>query len=279
MPRRSTVILVLMLAASLALVFAPGNRLLDREQITMTVWGMPFEDRLFLDRYAVGYEQFAADQGRKTRVDYQRHSELMSKYNAWHARGLGAEVMRIRVTDYHQMVARGMLLPLDDLISDPEIGLSKEHYAAFPPALLDALRVDGVLYALPQDNAQYGLYFNKNIFDAYNAAHPQAPLSYPNPDWTWEELREAARLLTVRNADGSIKQRGIDMAIWAWPFLNFFGQADGRLFSEDGLSTLVDSQAGVDTLHFFRDLINDCSWTPYFGRQESIGPDKRFATG
>lgn len=265
------------MVASAALLAAPGNKRLNAGAVTMTVWGMPFEDRLFLDVYARGWER--ANPG--VTVDYQRHSELASKYNAWHARGLGAEVMRIRVTEYHQMVARGMLEPLSKYIdsADPEIGMSEAQKAAFPKALVEALRIDGELYALPEDNAQYGLYYNREIFDAYNAAHPNDRVEYPNAEWTWEDLRAAARKLTVRNERGELKQRGIDMAIWAWPFLNFYGQAGGELFTADGLTTLVDGEAGVATLHLFRDLITDGSWTPYFGRQESVGPNMRFANG
>ena len=44
------------------------------------------------------------------------------------------------------------------------------------------------------------LYYNKTIFDNYNAANPDTPLSYPSSDWnnasTFEEIADAARKLT-----------------------------------------------------------------------------------
>ena len=65
------------------------------------------------------------------------------------------------------------------------------------------LELDGRRYALPSDNAQYGLYYNRALFDAYNAAHPDAPLRYPDETWTWEDLRRAARRLTERDASAA----------------------------------------------------------------------------
>lgn len=246
-----------------------------KNTIVFTVWGMPFEDRLFKDGYARGYE--SVNPG--VHVDYQRHSDINMKYNAWHAAGTGPEVMRIMVTDYDQMVARGMLEPLDAYINGPR-GLTKEQLDAIPKHMLDALRIDGTLYALPEDNAQFGLYYNKALIDQYNAEHPDAPVPYPDESWDWRMLRASAKKLTKRDANGNVIVHGFDMSIWQWPFMNFFAQAGGRLWSDDGLTTLVNSRAGVKTLEYFRLLaFVDKSWQPYFGRSQGTGPDSRFKSG
>ena len=107
---RLPAVLMLLLAVFTAATVLPLGTTAERGTIRFVVWGQPFEDRLFADRYARGFER----EHPGIAVDYQRHADPMLKYNAWHARGTGAEVMRLRVTDYHQLVARGMLLPLDD---------------------------------------------------------------------------------------------------------------------------------------------------------------------
>lgn len=263
--------------ADAAKAFAGG-----RIPITMAVWGMPFEDRLFEDRYARRYQTIAP-----VVVDYQRHADITAKYTAWHAKGKGIEVMRLGIDYYHQFVSRGMLEPLDAYISDPRFGMGPDALARFPDRLIERLRVDGSLYALPQDNAMFGLFFNRAIFDAYNAAHPDAPVQYPNAEWTWDDVRRTARLLTgtraelfgpdVDNPDADIQ--GIDMVIWSWPFLNFFVQAGGQLWTPDQQTTLIDSQAGVDALLFMRDLIRDGSWKPTFGQDSGTGPTVSFPSG
>lgn len=279
---RSVAIFFFALIAGTAAVVLPDLGLRGgggdgRATIRMAVWGMPFEDRLFEDAYARGHEKLNP----LVSVDYQRHSDLYQKYNAWHANGEGAEVMRLGLDYYDQFVERGMLMPLDGFIGLPApYGLSADDLAAFPPGQLDVLRVDGKLYGLPQDSSQYGLYYNKAIFDAYNAEHPDAPLGYPSPQWTWDDLRDAARKLTRRSADGAVEVAGLDMPVWAWVFFNFFGQAGGEMWTDGGATTLVNSAAGVEALAFMRALIvEDKSWQPYFGQEQGSGPTARFAAG
>jgi len=282
--RPSLAILIGVAAATAAAVLPPrmlepgtrGPETRGTRRITFTVWGMPFEDRLFLNGYARGYE--AAHPG--VRVNYQRHSDINMKYNAWHARGYGPEVMRVMVTDYHEMVARGMLEPLDAFIADPADGLSEADLAAFPRQVIEALRVDGHLYALPEDNAVMGLYYNKDLFDA-------AGMAYPDSSWTWDRLRAAATQLTRRDASGRTTIHGIDMFIWQWPFMHFFAQAGGVQWSPDGLTTLINARdpdgspgPGVRALEFLHALAHeDQSWEPYFGKDQGTGPDSRFANG
>ncbi|MBK7404791.1 MAG: sugar ABC transporter substrate-binding protein [Phycisphaerales bacterium] len=280
--RSSAIVLFALVVGTVIAVFPPvlkpharGPAGAARERIIFTVWGMPFEDRLFKDRYARGFEAVAPG----VSVDYQRHADIRMKYNTWHAAGTGPEVMRVMVTDYHQMVESGMLEPLDSYIGGPG-GLTDEQLNVFPPALLDALRIDGKLYALPEDSAQFGLYYNKELIDDYDAVHTDDPIGYPDATWDWARLRDAARRLTRRDAAGNVEIYGFDMDIWQWPFMSFFAQAGGRQWSDDGLTTLINSPAGVETLEFFRALVvDDGSWSPYFGLSQGTGPDSRFKNG
>ena len=189
MPRVATIAGVVLALLTLGVFLLPGGVTGERP-IRLVVWGAPFEDMLFRDVYARGYE---AESG--VAVEYQRHADVATKYAAWFSIGRGAEVMRMRITDYHAFVRRGMLEPLNGYIDDPETGLSPGQLAAFPPGIMESLTIDGVLYALPEDTAQFGLYYNRGIFDAYNAANPGDPVEYPQPDWTWDDLRDAAQRL------------------------------------------------------------------------------------
>lgn len=274
MMRGSISFVVVVASATLGVLLAPGNKRLATGEIIFTVWGAPFEDALFEDIYARGYEELSGAQ-----VDYQRHADVLMKYNAWHARGLGAEVMRLRITDYHMMAQRGMLTPLTGYIGDPEEGLSAAEMSAFPQGIIETLTIDGELYALPEDTAQFGLYYNRAIFDAHNDANPDDPIGYPSEDWTWENLRAAARKLTRHGPGGEIEVAGIDMVLWEWPFMHFFLQAGGELWDEAQTTTLIDSEAGVEALQFLASLVNDGSWEPVFARMGMVGSDARFVTG
>ncbi len=274
---RGSHLVILVLAAITAICVVPPRAEVDsRHRLAFTVWGMPFEDRLFEDGYARGFE--ALHPG--VEVKYERYVDVTEKYFAWHLLGTGADVMRVRITDYHALVARGILEPLDRFINDPELGLSIAEQADFFPAIWDQLEIDGERYALPSDNAQYGLYYNKAIFDRYNAEHIDEPLEYPNAAWTWADLLDASRTLTVRDDEGRVVLYGIDFTLWSWPFMAFFAQADGQLWDEEQTTTLIDAPPGLEALQLIVDLLPHAA-AMRTGEQvdSATGPDKLFASG
>ncbi|UCD75342.1 MAG: sugar ABC transporter substrate-binding protein [Phycisphaerales bacterium] len=274
--RRSHLIILLIAAATIACLVPPGVTSRSENELLFTVWGMPFEDNLFRDGYARDFEK----QNPGVAVNYETYPDVTKKYLVWHLRGFGADVMRLPITDYHAMVSIGALEPLDQFIEDPEFGLTAEEQADFMPSLWQALEIDGERYAIPSDNAQYGLYYNKTIFDRYNAKHPEDRIPYPDASWTWEDLRSAADRLTVRDEHGETIQYGVDFDLWAWPFMAFLTQAGGELWDEDQTTTLINSPRGLETLQFIVDLL------PHAGplrsadlKDSATGPDKFFVTG
>ncbi len=281
--RASSIVAALAALLTAGVILWPGAAAISgKKTLLFTVWGMPFEDRLFKDRYAAGFEALHPD----VRVNYQRYADdIVMKYNAWHARARGADVMRLRITDYNGMAARGLLRRLDVPSGPHAPVITDSDLAEVPLHLRALLTVDGPqgrgIYALPQDNAQYGLFYNKKLFREYNQRHPEAPLEIPSERWTWDELRRAARLLTARDGAGNVEVRGIDFAVWSWPFMTFFAQAGGQLWSADGHGCQLDSAAGVEALTFMRALAReDRSWIPQLsGYLSGTGPDALFARG
>jgi ABC-type glycerol-3-phosphate transport system substrate-binding protein len=246
------------------------------EELVMVVWGQPFEDRLFQDVYATRFAELHPD----VRISYQRYSDVMMKYEAWHAVGRGAEVMRIPITDYFSSVEKGMLADLTTFIDDPDIGLTAEQRADFFPWIWETLDLDGRFYALPSDNAQYGLFYNKTLFDEYNADHPDAPLSYPSVAWTWDDLQQAAEVLTTRDAAGNVTQYGILFDLWAWPFLTFYKQAGGEVWNAAQTTTFVDSSAGVAAMELIAELLPaDAPIRTLDQPDTPSGPDDQFKIG
>lgn len=270
---RTTLVFVFALVLATAITLIPpssgGSGARDGEiPIRLALWAQPFEDYVFRDVFAAGYEALAP-----VTIDYQRHSGVEDKYSAWHATGDGAEVMRLGIDYYPQFARQGIIEPLTEYINDERYGLTEEMMSAFPERLIEAITIDGELYALPQDNAVYGLYYNKAIFDAYNAEHPGDPIGYPDVTWTWADVRAAARKLTGKRGElfgeavsaSKEEVRGIELHVWAWCFLNFYAQAGGEIWSEDELTTLVASPEGVEALEFLGSLIQDGSWSPRLG--------------
>jgi len=252
--RISSIFIVIVAAAS-AVVLVP-SKLVQRNArtLTMATWGMPFEDSLFRDGYARGFEKLNPG----WRVEYQRHNNITDKYNAWHVQNRGTDVMRMGIDYYHEFVAKGMIIPLNEFIDDPTIGLTEEEVADYFPSILERLVIDGEIYALPSDNAQYGVYYHRALFDRYNAEHPESRIAYPSEDWTWADLGAASRALTITDAESDrTTQFGLLFDLWAWPFLAFLHQAGGTEWDEAQTTTLINSDAGVEALTFLVSLVPD----------------------
>lgn len=64
----------------------------------------------------------------------------------------------------------------------------------FYPEMLNALRWDGGLWALPTSANFSLIFFNKDAFDAAN-------ITYPQPGWSWDDFLIIAQALTIREGD------------------------------------------------------------------------------
>ena len=80
-----------------------------------------------------------------------------------------------------------ILLNLDDYIAaDDNIDLANYYEGVTDLFTRDD---NGSVYALPKDHDTIALLYNKAIFDEYG-------VDYPTDDWTWEDVRDAAKAIT-----------------------------------------------------------------------------------
>ena len=118
--------------------------------------------------------------------------------------------------------------------ADPSI-----HWNDFWPAAREAVSVDGKIVGIPALIDNLALVYNKKLFK-------QAGLAYPTANWTWADLRSAAKKLT----NSSTKQFG-----WAyvndasedtvWRFDALLWQAGGDILTPDQKHAAFNSPAGV----------------------------------
>jgi multiple sugar transport system substrate-binding protein len=248
----------------------------NRVTITMSVWGMPWEDTLFEDYYCRQFERLHPG----VRVKYVRLAgDIVSKYMLWHMRGdgSGADVMRQHSSFLHRLVDAGVNEPLDRFVRNPATGITDME--DFVPQLTQLCTIAGSLRAIPADMNQMGLIYNKDIFDDYNRRHPDAPLPYPQPDWTWGDMEDAAGKLTVRRGSHT-EVFGLDFHRAAYLFLCFHAQAGGRVWTDDGNRTLIDSPEALDVVRFWRKMATEMQVArPDSLRDTAMGPDKFFEFG
>ena len=92
------------------------------------------------------------------------------------------------------------------------------------------------------------LYYNKAIFD-------EAKVAYPTDSWTWDDLLDAAKKLTIVESNGRVKRYGLGMEGGKWSFWlnqNKAGMLDDM--RNPSKCTLTDPKA-VDAINFFAGMM------------------------
>jgi len=104
---------------------------------------------------------------------------------------------------YLDYQTKGVLLNLQ-----PYIDANKGMLDGLYPQTLQAYQTAQGYFGMPRDFQTIVLFYNKAMFD-------KAGLAYPNADWTWDDLRAAAKKLTLdTNGDGKTDQYGFTFDMW-----------------------------------------------------------------
>jgi len=148
---------------------------------------------------------------------------------------------------------QGVLRPSADLYVSGGGSLPDED---FKPQLLERLDYEGVRYGVPLDNLGWGVWINRDLFEA-------AGLDPDTPPTGEAELLEAARLLTVDANGLHPNEEGFDanqVVQWGFAvnnptntFQSVLWQYGGDIFAGD--DSLLDEEPALATLQFLTDLI------------------------
>ncbi|WP_242051567.1 ABC transporter substrate-binding protein [Nostoc sp. FACHB-280] len=149
-----------------------------------------------------------------------------------------------------QLIELNAIRPLEDWLDN--LPLKSD----ITPNLLDELKLDGHLWSVPLSTSNIGIFYRPTLFKAAGIT---------NTPKTWQELREAAKKLTVdRNGDNKPEQYGMllpmgkgEWTVFSWfPFLS---SAGGEIV-RNGVPNLNNPQA-IHALQFWQDLLKDGSAT------------------
>src|SRR5690606_9648771 len=122
----------------------------------------------------------------------------------------------------HSLASGGAFLPLDDLIAnDPDFGRE-----LFIPQIWDLYQWEGVQYGVPPEWQIMSFWYNRDLFN-------ERGLAEPDGTWTWDDVRDAARHLTVRRGD-EVVSWGYGQSHWWGSWLLQVWSAGGDFFGPDG---------------------------------------------
>jgi len=219
----------------------------EQVEITYMMWGAP-EELAVWQKVVDDFQ--AANPNIKVNVDVSDWDSYWTKLNTLIAGGTPPDVFAMDAPLYLDWQSRGALLHLS-----PYIEKTPGFLDNFYPQTLEAYKVEDGYYGLPRDFQTIVLFYNKELFDA-------AGVSYPTADWTMDDLREAARKLTLdTNGDGKTDQYGYYADLWDMEI--FWSEAiwafGGEIISPDHTQTLIGSPEARKAWEFIDSMVKDGS--------------------
>ncbi len=238
----------------------------NKQKIRFAFWGSPEEVKIITSIIA-DWEKTHPNVD--VVLEHTPYGGYASKILTRIAGGDAPDIMAAEVSLFTSFWGKGVFLDLTPFIkNDSAFSLND-----FFPQIVDHFTIDGKVYGIPRDVAPFAcIYYNKSLFD-------QAGIPYPSDDWTWDDLLEIAKKLTVYDENGRVKRYGF--YTWAWQ--NFVLSNGGNLVDDVKHPTrlTLDSPQAKEGLQFYVDLIHKykVSPTPTALINMGMGVQMMFMTG
>lgn len=172
------------------------------------------------------------------------------------------DIAVVEISEFATLRAMDAVAPLDDYVSQ-EPG----YLEGFFPAFLENGMDEGRIYGIPFQRSTPVLYWNKEAF-------AEAGLDPDRPPATWEELREYAQKLTVRDGDEVVRWGVTISGGWSdWLFEGFVRQNGQALIDFDNRKVQFNSPEAVEALEFWIDLQRNLKVAPPHSTWASTPPD------
>jgi multiple sugar transport system substrate-binding protein len=169
------------------------------------------------------------------------------------AAGHPPDVFLLDHTDVPAFADHGAVIDLAPYLA--RLGIDPARYDS---TVLGIFRRGAAVYALPKGYTPMVIVYNKDLFD-------RAALPYPASDWTWDEFRRVARVLT-RDTDGDrrVDQWGTAFDRRAFLWMPWLWSGGGDVLCADGsrATGCLDSPQSVAAIRWLTGWVTDDSIAP-----------------
>ena len=173
-------------------------------------------------------------------IDELPGNEMYPKIYALSASGTVGDVVWTYLNNPPEHKAKGVLIPLDDIVAAKDFDLSN-----FWDSLLQALTLDGELHAIP-NHGHYGTtayYHNKTLIEESGAENP-------SPEWTVDDYVTIGQAVTAPPEVWGVRSFGTGQEHIP-SYLRIFG---GDAINEEGTKSLLDQEGSIAGLRWLYDL-------------------------
>jgi multiple sugar transport system substrate-binding protein len=256
-------LLFVLVTASLVLAACGGAKApaasIGPAEITMMMWGDPAELDVW-NQIVADFHQ--ANPNITVKVEVSDWDSYWTKLKTMLSAGTPPDVFAMDAPLYLDYQSRGVLLNLQSFL-DKNPDMLKDVY----PQTLQAYKTADGMYGLPRDFQTIVLFYNKDMFDT-------AGVAYPTADWTYDDLRKAAKSLTKAGADGKTTQYGFYADLWDMELVwsEAIWANGGDVISSDHTKTLIGEPKARQAWQLFHDMMFvDKSWPTFTVAQEFGG--------
>lgn len=137
-----------------------------------------------------------------------------------------------------------LLMDLSDKISSS----SNIDMSQFPEDIANIYNIDGKQYAIPKDMDTIALWYNKTMFD-------EAKVEYPNENWNWDDLKNAAQKLTKK--DGSQYGFVASARDNQSGYYNFIYQNGGIVINDSKTEGGWTDPKTIEALEFYKSFVEE----------------------
>jgi len=210
--------------------------------ITFMAWGAP-EELAVWQKLADDFH--AINPNITVKMDVSDWDSYWTKLDTLFAGGTPPDVFAMDAPMYKDWQSKGVLLNLQPYI-DKTPGFLDGLY----PEPLKGYKMEDGYYGLPRDFQTIVMFYNKDMFD-------KAGVPYPKQGYTWNDLREMAKKLTIVNSEGKVDQYGFSCDLWdmeiCWS--EAIWSNGGDVISSDYIKTMVGEPKAREAWQMFHDMI------------------------
>jgi multiple sugar transport system substrate-binding protein len=240
------------LAVALAAVgcgSSAGDSKLDtKADVKLEMWTGQTEDaEKLLESLATEFEKKHPNVSIKVSPGASTTDDLLQKLSAGFAGNEYPDISYAFGSWSGQLESSGRTLDIGKQVAEPDVKWDDFTAAARATAQPTGKKTIG--FPAVVDNIS--LIYNKTVFD-------KAGVSYPTNDWSWDDLRTAAKQLT----DASSQTYGYAYSVsgsedTTWQFWPHLWQNGGAILSKDNKKSRFAEKPGVDALEFLRGMAVD----------------------
>ncbi|MEH0014158.1 sugar ABC transporter substrate-binding protein [Citrobacter portucalensis] len=169
--------------------------------------------------------------GIKVEIELTPYDQYFIKLSSAVGGNVAPDVFWMNMPNFQQYVKNGMLEPLSNYLKEK----SAPKLDDFVKSSVDAYQYQSQQYAIPRDIDAIAVWYNKKMFD-------QAGVSYPDKNWTWDDLKQKSVQLR-KGLDKQSYPLAMEFSSGQDSYFNLLLQAGDKIVLPEGKTDVANDKA------------------------------------